>query len=74
MATLMEKDVLLEYAHIGHLLPEIGTKETKQDSIEMGRLWEQIAMSEPQNLDFDKMIQKIKTLRLKYEKIPTLVK
>lgn len=74
MATLMEKDVLLEYAHIGHLLPEIETKETKQDSIEMGRLWEQIAMSEPQNLDFDKMIQKIKTLRLKYEKIPTLVK
>lgn len=68
MATLMEKDVLLEYAHIGHLLPDIETEETRQDNIEMGKLWEQIIMSQPQNLDFNEMIQKIKAIRSKYEK------
>ncbi len=67
MATLMEKDVLLEYAHIGHLLPKEKTAQTRQDSIAMGALWEQIIMTDPQDLDFNEMVQKIKALRSKYE-------
>ena len=57
MATLMEKDVLLEYAHIGHLLPEKKTPEARQDSIKMGKLRKHIMMSEPQTLDFKEMVQ-----------------
>ncbi len=38
MATLMEKDVLLEYAHIGHLLLDIEIQEMKQDRIQIGKL------------------------------------
>lgn len=68
MATLMEKDVLLEYAHIGHLLPEKKTPEARQDSIKMGELRKHIMMSEPQTLDFKEMVQKIRDLRTKYEK------
>ena len=68
MATLMEKDVLLEYAHIGHLLPEKKTPEARQDSIKMGKLRKHIMMSEPQTLDFKEMVQKIRDLRTKYEK------
>lgn len=67
MATLMEKDVLLEYAHIGHLLPDIEIQEMKQDRIQMGKLWNEIISTHHEEIDYEAMLQKIKSLRFKYE-------
>lgn len=67
MATLMEKDVLLEYAHIGHLLLDIEIQEMKQDRIQMGKLWNEIISTHHEEIDYKAMLQKIKSLRFKYE-------
>lgn len=67
MATLMEKDVLLEYAHIGHLLLDIEIQEMKQDRIQMGKLWNEIISTHHKEIDYEAMLQKIKSLRFKYE-------
>lgn len=67
MATLMEKDVLLEYAHIGHLLPDIEIQEMKQDRIQMGKLWNEIISTHHEKIDYEAMLQKIKSLRFKYK-------
>ena len=66
MATLMEKDVLLEYASFGWLIKD-DTQESEKDLQAMGELWNEILMTEPKNLDYQTMIEKIKTLRSKYE-------
>ena len=66
MATLMEKDVLLEYASFGWLIKD-DTQESEKDLQAMGELWNEILMTEPKNLDYQSMIEKIKTLRSKYE-------
>ena len=66
MATLMEKDVLLEYASFGWLIKD-DTQESEKDLQAMGELWNEIIMTEPKNLDYQAMIEKIKTLRSKYE-------
>lgn len=66
MATLMEKDVLLEYASFGWLIKD-DTQESEKDLQAMGELWNEILMTEPKNLDYQAMIEKIKTLRSKYE-------
>lgn len=68
MATIMEKDVLLEYASIGFLT--IGkdiTKEIEEDLTAIGRLREDILMTSPENIDYETMLNKIKAIRLKYE-------
>ena len=67
MATLMKKDVLLEYAHIGHLLLDIEIQEMKQDRIQMGKLWNEINSTLHEEIDYEAMVQKIKSLRIKYE-------
>lgn len=67
MATLMEKDVLLEYAHIGHLLLDIEIQEMKQDRIQIGKLWNEIISTHHEEIDYEAMLQKIKSLRFKYE-------
>lgn len=67
MATLMEKDVLLEYAHIGYLLLDIEIQEMKQERIQMGKLWNEIISTHHEEIDYEAMLQKIKSLRLKYE-------
>lgn len=67
MATLMEKDVLLEYAHIGHLLPDIEIQEMKQERIQMGKLWNEIISTHHEEIDYEAMLQKIKSLRFKYK-------
>ena len=67
MATLMEKDVLLEYAHIWHLLPDIEIQEMKQDRIQMGKLWNEIISTHHEEIDYEAMLQKIKSLRFKYK-------
>ena len=66
MATLMEKDVLLEFASFGWLIKD-DTQESEKDLQAMGELWNEILMTEPKNLDYQAMIEKIKTLRSKYE-------
>ena len=66
MATLMEKDVLLEYVSFGWLIKD-DTQESEKDLQAMGELWNEILMTEPKNLDYQAMIEKIKTLRSKYE-------
>lgn len=66
MTTLMEKDVLLEYASFGWLIKD-DTQESEKDLQAMGELWNEILMTEPENLDYQAMIEKIKTLRSKYE-------
>ena len=67
MATLLKKDVLLEYAHIGHLLLDIEIQEMKQDKIHIGKLWNEIISTHHEEIDCEAMLQKIKSLRLKYK-------
>lgn len=67
MATLMKKDVLLEYAHIGHLLLDIEIQEMKQDRIQIGKLWNEIISTHHKEIDYEAMLQKIKSLRFKYK-------
>ena len=67
MATLMKKDVLLEYAHIGYLLLDIEIQEMKQERIQMGKLWNEIISTHHEEIDYEAMLQKIKSLRFKYE-------
>ncbi|MDN5109545.1 hypothetical protein PJV99_05310 [Aliarcobacter butzleri] len=69
MATIMEKDVLLEYANIGHLT--IGmeiTKEINEDLSILGMLRENILMSVPKDINYKQSIEEIKKIRAKYEK------
>lgn len=63
----MEKEVLLEYVSFGWLIKE-KTLESEADLRAKGALWEQIIMTDPQDLGFNEMVQKIKALRSKYEK------
>ncbi|QDM01420.1 hypothetical protein [Aliarcobacter butzleri] len=61
MATIMEKDVLLEYANIGHLT--IGmeiTKEINEDLSILGMLRENILMSVPKDINYKQSIEEIK--------------
>lgn len=67
MATIMEKDVLLEYVSFGWLVKE-KTPESEADLDAMGDLWHQILRTDEKDLDFNAMVQKIRALRSKYEK------
>lgn len=68
MATIMEKDVLLEYASIGYLtIGKDTTKEIEDDLSAIGQLREDILMTPPENIDYEIMLNKIKAIRLKYE-------
>ena len=67
MVTLMKKDVLLEYAHIGHLLLDIEIQEMKQDGIQIGKLWNEIISTHHEEIGYEAMSQKIKSLRFKYK-------
>lgn len=67
MATIMEKDVLLEYASVGHLFPDIRTEEMKEDSKAMGKLYENILCEDYQNIDYKKTLEEIRLIRNKYE-------
>lgn len=69
MATIMEKDVLLEMAHLGHLLPRGNekTEEMKNDLTVMGKLWNEIMFTSCEEIDFEGKVEEIKKLRAKYE-------
>ncbi|MDN5045414.1 hypothetical protein O8C96_06805 [Aliarcobacter butzleri] len=68
MATLMEKDVLLEYASVGHLFPDIRTEEMRKDSQAMGLIYHKISTTNYKDLDYKETLEKIKEIRSKYEK------
>lgn len=57
----------MEYAHIGHLLLDIEIQEMKQGRIQMGKLWNEIISTRHEEIDYEAMLQKIKSLRFKYE-------
>ncbi|PSM53052.1 hypothetical protein CBLAS_0016 [Campylobacter blaseri] len=68
MATIMEKDVLLEYASIGHLLPKDRTQEIMQDFEKMCNLRREILETEYKDIDYNKMLKEIKKIRDKYDR------
>ncbi|MFX4218539.1 hypothetical protein ACOL3B_06510 [Aliarcobacter butzleri] len=69
MATYMEKDVLLEYANIGHLTIGIEiTKEVDEDLSNLGMLRENILMSDPKDINYEQSLEEISKVRKKYEK------
>ena len=57
----------MEYAHIGHLLLDIEIQEMKQDRIQIGKLWNEIISTHHKKIDYEAMLQKIKSLRFKYK-------
>ncbi|RAX56972.1 hypothetical protein CCZ01_07925 [Helicobacter monodelphidis] len=68
MATFMEKDVLLEYANIGYLTMNLeDTPEIEQDLKEVGLLWNEILMTNPEDIDYQAMLERIRVIRVKYE-------
>ena len=68
MATIMEKDVLLEYAHLGHLVMDMEkTKEIDDDLTAMGALWREILGTDERDIDYQATIKRIKAIRNKYE-------
>lgn len=67
MATIMEKDVLLEYASIGHLLPDDETEQMVKDSEDMGLLYHKISTTNYIDIDYKETLEKIRKIRKKYE-------
>lgn len=69
MATIMEKDVLLEIAQIGHLFPDIEeTPVMDADAREMDKIYLSVLETPFDQIDFDATVAQIKALRGKYEK------
>ncbi len=67
MATIMEKDILLEYASVGHLMSKNQTEQMKKDSQKMGMLYHKISTTKHENIDFLKTLDEIDEIRKKYE-------
>ncbi|MBZ7985711.1 hypothetical protein AVANS14531_05105 [Campylobacter sp. Cr9] len=67
MATIMEKDVLLEYASFGYLTDD-ETEEGEQDLIKMHEIKEWLYSTDEEDIDFENTKEQIKNLRQKYEK------
>lgn len=67
MATIMEKDVLLEYASVGHLLPDDETEEMIKDSEEMGLLYHKISTTNYKDINYQETLNEIRKIREKYE-------
>lgn len=65
------KDVLLEFASIGHLLPDDETEKMKADHKAMCKIWNDIMDTEPQNIDYKATFEKINAIRHKYVKPDT---
>ncbi|MDA3077759.1 zeta toxin family protein [Campylobacter sp. JMF_06 NA1] len=67
MASLMQRDVLLEYACVGHLFPADRDEKMRSDSKKMGEIYHQILMSEHESIDFEKTAEKIEQIREEYD-------
>ncbi|MBZ7987961.1 hypothetical protein [Campylobacter canadensis] len=66
MATIMEKDVLLEYASFGYLIDD-ETEEGEQDLNKMHEIKEYLYDTNYIDIDYESIKEKIKILRQKYE-------
>lgn len=68
MITIAQKDALLEYVSGGiALTKDISSEEVDKDVKKMGELYCGILTAELEELEFEKVAEKIKTLRAKYE-------
>lgn len=67
MATIMEKDVLLEYASFGYLIKNRDTKEVQDDLNKMHEIKEWLYSTDEEDIDYESTKEKIKILRQKYE-------
>ncbi|WP_267523093.1 hypothetical protein [Campylobacter sp. MG1] len=66
MATIMEKDVLLEYASFGYLIDD-ETLDGEQDLIKMHEIKEYLYDTNYADIDYESTKEQIKKLRQKYE-------
>ena len=66
MATIMEKDVLLEYVSFGWLIKD-DTPQSREDLHRMGQLWREILRTPYQEIDYQAMVATIKAIRSTYE-------
>ncbi len=69
MATIMEKDVLLEYSSIAYLTASKIINKEEEILTTIGKLREDILMTSPENIDYEFMISIIKDIRLKLTSI-----
>lgn len=69
MATLMQKDVLLEAASVAYLMPNVLSEEMKRDIKKMGLIKQDILLKDPKDIDMDKTMSLIRSIRNKYEAI-----
>ncbi|WP_267523180.1 hypothetical protein [Campylobacter sp. MG1] len=67
MATIMEKDVLLEYASFGYLIKNRDTKEAQDDLNKMHEIKQWLYSTDEEDIDYESTKEKIKNLRQKYE-------
>ena len=69
MATIAERDVLLEGATLGYLVVgKLNEPGIKEDVVKMNALWEEIFDKYPQEIDMKQYVKKIKELKRKYER------
>lgn len=66
MATIMEKDVLLEYASFGYLIDD-ETEEGEQDLNKMHEIKQWLYSTDEEDIDYESTKEQIKNLRQKYE-------
>lgn len=67
MATIMEKEVLLEYASFGYLIDD-EIEEVEQDLNKMHEIKEWLYSTDEEDIDYESTKERIKNLRQKYEK------
>lgn len=65
MATIMEKEVLLEYASFGYLIND-ETEEGEQDLNKMHEMKEWLYSTDEEDIDYESIKERIKNLRQKY--------
>lgn len=67
MATIMEKEVLLEYASFGYLIDD-EIEEVEQDLNKMHEIKEWLYSTDEEDIDYESIKEQIKKIRQKYEK------
>ncbi|MFH4354469.1 MAG: hypothetical protein WDW21_02870 [Neisseriaceae bacterium] len=70
MATVMERDVLIEAAvYTGEVIrsSEVNKELAEKLALQAGQLWQKYLYSEAKDLDFEKEVQILKSMRAPYE-------
>lgn len=67
MATIMEKDVLLEYVSFGYLVKDRNSKETQNDLNKMKEIKQWLYVTNEEDINYEEMKELIRNLRQKYE-------